>query len=128
MIVEIFDGKVYHIYPEYTKDSLPEVQEIVFRDLPKGVVEGTAYDLESDSLVVDDFIIKYREMEINNLLRRCDADSGKARRKIRAEDKSYSWQALLDALDKYAEELESVRNQKDFPLIVQYPAYPSYVN
>lgn len=52
-------------------------------------------------------------------------DTMQALRKIREGDTSIDWSKWLDMLDAYNVAIEETKNQKDYPLKVIYPDYPT---
>ena len=52
-------------------------------------------------------------------------DTMQALRKIREGDTSIDWSKWLDMLDAYNVAIEETKNQKDYPLKVIYPEYPT---
>lgn len=52
-------------------------------------------------------------------------DTLQALRKIREGDTSMDWSKWLDMLDAYNQAIEDTKNQKDYPLKVIYPEYPT---
>ena len=52
-------------------------------------------------------------------------DTMQALRKIREGDTSIDWESWLKTLDDYNVAIEKTKNQKDYPLKVIYPDYPT---
>lgn len=147
MIVEIIDGHVHRIYPEYSsmeairglfapnihmEEAPDEVREGWIFDSTKSgesrftrppIPEGWEYDPVSGlPIPPPDESSRYSERRTLHGL--TDADTMKALRKIREGDTSMDWSKWLDMLDAYNQAIEDTKNQKDYPLKVIYPDYP----
>lgn len=84
--------------------------------------EGCIYDPET-GVVIN--IIEERSMERIAKHQNTINDTMQALRKIREGDTSMDWSKWLDMLDAYNVAIEETKNQKDYPLKVVYPEYPT---
>ena len=148
MIVEIIEGIVHRIYPEYAsmdairglyapnihmEEAPDNVREgWIFHEDKTGdsrftmppIPEGWEYDPVSglpippmsESVRSDERAVKHAETT---------NDTMQALRKIREGDTSIDWAKWLDMLDAYNLAIEDTKNQKDYPLKVVYPEYPT---
>ena len=81
-------------------------------------LDGMKYDLVTRKMYTHD---EYRLILHN----RTTDDTMQALRKIREGDTSIDWESWLKALDDYNVAIEDTKNQKDYPLKVVYPEYPT---
>lgn len=81
-------------------------------------LDGMKYDLVTRKMYTHD---EYRLILHN----RTSDDTLQALRKIREGDTSRDWESWLKALDDYNVAIEDTKNQKDYPLKVIYPDYPT---
>ena len=144
-IVEIVDGRVHREYPEL--NSLDEAyrtyaRTLMFVEAPDTVFPGYGFDSTKKG---DERFIRpkledgweYNESgypwnpEVQRSNERTDRhaqttnDTMQALRKIREGDTSIDWESWLKALDDYNVAIEDTKNQKDYPLKVVYPEYPT---
>lgn len=147
MIVEIIDGHVHRIYPEYSsmeaikglfapnihmEEAPDEVREGWIFDSTKSgesrftrppIPEGWEYDSVS-GLPIPPPDESSRYSERRTLHELTDADTMQALRKIREGDTSIDWSAWLAALDAYNMAIEETTKQEGYPQKVIYPVYP----
>lgn len=144
-IVQVFQNKVYYILEGYDslsdarccfdsntilEEASDEVQvgwdfhEDAVGDarFTRPMEPGKIYDENLGSLVDAE---EYRSNERVSLHESTTDDTLQALRKIREGDTSIDWELWLKALDDYNVAIEDTKNQKDYPLKVVYPEYPT---
>lgn len=148
MIVEIMDGIVHKIYPEYSsiesirglfapnihmEEAPDEVREgWIFDNTKSGesrftrppIPDGWEYDpISGLPTPPADESSRYSERKMLHEL--TNSDTMQALRKIREGDTSIDWSKWLDELDAYNVAIEKTKEQADYPLKVVYPKYPT---
>lgn len=145
-VFQILNGLCHREYPEYK--SAEEARRffaptIVFVDAPNWVWEGYGFDGSksgdnrfirpalSEGWTYDEETGLPRQYEAERAMERKNRhaettnDTMQALRKIREGDNSIDWAKWLDMLDAYNLAIEETKNQKDYPLKVIYPEYPT---
>ena len=144
-VFEIVNGVCFKEYPEYSsaseasKNYAPNIQ---FVDAPDNVWTGYGFDPTkagdsrfirpelSDGWVYDENGNPWNPEEQRAVERigkhsETTNDTMQALRKIREGDTSIDWELWLKTLDDYNVAIEKTKNQKDYPLKVVYPEYPT---
>ena len=144
-VVEIVNNTVWAEYPMYSdaqearRNYAPTLQ---FEDAPDNIRIGFGFDptkkgderfirpLLNDGWVYDEDNYPWnpeeqRELERKEMHDNTTSDTMQALRKIREGDTSIDWSKWLDMLDAYNLAIEDTKNQKDYPLKVIYPEYPT---
>lgn len=126
MIVQILDGIVYCEMPYNTLEEASKyyAPDIILREVPDDIPEGTGYDLETDTLVANDILVRHRENEIAKRKMAVDADYLEALKAIRKGDTSKDWDARATAIETYLDALDAVKEQKGYPISVVWPTKP----
>ena len=126
MIVQILDGIVYCEIPYNTLEEASEcyAPDIILREVPDDIPEGTEYDLKTDSLVANDALIKYRSREIAGRKKAIEQNYLSALKAIRKGDTSKDWEAKATAIEAYLDALDAVKEQKGYPISVEWPTKP----
>lgn len=127
MIVQILDGIVYCMIPYITLDEAREcyAPDIILREVPDDIPEGTGYDLETDSLVANDALTRHRSNEIVGRKKAVEQDYLSALKAIRKGDPSKDWEARATAIEAYLDALDAVLSQAGYPITVEWPEYPT---
>lgn len=129
-IVQILNGLVWHVYPEYTKlsDTIGRfAPDILFVEAPDYVTEQWRYDTSSGTFTAyEGYWESVRARERADLHEATTNDTMQALRKIRESDSSMDWSAWLDALDAYNAAIEATKEQEGYPDRVEYPPYPTH--
>lgn len=148
--MKLFDVVDNEIHAEYTgmyenaeEASKHYAPNIVFVDAPNWVFPGFGFDPSRSG---DDRFIEptsdspgwvyygngtFWNPEQTRISERRDKhaettnDTMQALRKIREGDNSIDWELWLKTLDDYNVAIEKTKNQKDYPLKVVYPEYPT---
>ena len=128
MIAQIWQDIVY--CTSYTFKTLGEAYEaypigIVFREIPDDIPAGTGYNLETDTLVANDVLIKHRSNEIAERKEAVEQDYLSALKAIRKGDTSKDWEARATAIEAYLDALDAVLSQAGYPITVEWPEYPT---
>lgn len=147
MMVEILDGIVYKIHPEYpNRDAIRGLfaSNIHMEEAPDEVREGWIFDATKagdarysmppipkgwtydpvSGLPIPPVTKMQREMERKALHAKTTNDTMEALRKIREGDTSRDWSKWLDMLDAYNLAIEKTKEQEGYPQDVTYPEYP----
>lgn len=127
MIAQIWQDIVY--CTSYTFKTLEEAHKsypigVVFREIPDDIPAGTGYDLETDSLVANDILVRHRENEMAERKMAVDTDYLEALKAIRKGDTSKDWEAKATAIEAYLDALDAVKEQKGYPISVVWPTKP----
>ena len=127
MIAQIWQDIVY--CTSYTFKTLEEAYraypvDVVFREIPDNIPAGTGYDLETDSLVANDILVRHRENEMAERKMAVDTDYLEALKAIRKGDTSKDWEAKATAIEAYLDALDAVKEQKGYPISVEWPTKP----
>ena len=127
MIAQIWQDIVY--CTSYTFKTLEEAYraypvDVVFREIPDNIPAGTGYDLETDSLVANDILVRHRENEMAERKMAVDTDYLEALKAIRKGDTSKDWEAKATAIEAYLDALDAVKEQKGYPISVIWPTKP----
>lgn len=127
MIAQIWQDIVY--CTSYTFKTLEEAYkaypvDVVFREIPDDIPAGTGYDLETDSLVANDILVRHRENEMAERKMAVDTDYLEALKAIRKGDTSKDWEAKATAIEAYLDALDAVKEQKGYPISVAWPTKP----
>ena len=128
MIAQIWQDIVY--CTSYTFKTLEEAYraypvDVVFREIPDDIPAGTGYDLETDSLVANDILVRHRENEMAERKMAVDTDYLEALKAIRKGDTSKDWEAKATAIEAYLDALDAVPSQAGYPITVEWPEYPT---
>lgn len=126
MIVQILDGIVYCEIPYNTLEEASEcyAPDIILREVPDDIPEGTGYDLETDSLVANDALTRHRSNEIVGRKKAVEQDYLSALKAIRKGDTSKDWESRATAIETYLDALDVVKEQKGYPISVVWPTKP----
>lgn len=129
MIAQIWQDIVY--CTSYTFKTLEEAYKaypvgVAFREIPDDIPAGTGYDLETDSLVANDILVRHRENEMTERKMAVDTDYLEALKAIRKGDASKDWEAKATAIEAYLDALDAVKEQKGYPISVEWPTKPEY--
>lgn len=127
MIAQIWQDIVY--CTSYTFKTLEEAYkaypvDVVFREIPDDIPAGTGYDLETDSLVANDVLVKYRSSEIAERKEAVEQDYLSALKAIRKGDTSKDWESRATVIEAYLDALDAVKEQKGYPISVVWPTKP----
>ena len=127
MIVQILDGIVYCEMPYNTLEEASKyyAPDIILREVPDDIPEGTGYDLKTDAVVANDVLIKYRSREIAGRKKAIEQDYLSALKAIRKGDTSKDWEAKATAIEAYLDALDAVPSQAGYPITVEWPEYPT---
>ena len=144
-VVEIVNKRVHREYWEYqTAEEAQKhfAQNIHFENAPDWVWEGYGFDASktgddrfirpalSEGWVYNEDGLPWnpeyaRTGEREQMHAETTNDTLQALRKIREGDTSIDWESWLKTLDDYNVAIEDTKNQKDYPLKVVYPEYPT---
>ncbi len=127
MIVQILDGIVYCMIPYNTLEEASEcyAPDIILREVPDDIPEGTGYDFKTDSLVANNALIRHRSNEIAGRKKAIEQDYLSALKAIRKGDTSKDWEAKATAIEAYLDALDAVPSQAGYPITVEWPEYPT---
>lgn len=127
VIVQILNGIIYCEIPYDTLEKARNcyAPDIILREVPDDIPEGTGYDLETDSLVANDALIRYRSRDIAGRKKAVEQDYLSALRAIRKGDSSKDWEARATAIEAYLDALDAVPSQAGYPITVEWPEYPT---
>lgn len=127
MIVQILDGAVHCEIPYRTLEEASKcyAPDIILREVPDDIPEGTGYNLETDSLVANEALTRYRSNEIAERKKAVEQDYLSALKAIRKGDASKDWEARATAIEAYLDALDAVLSQAGYPITVEWPEYPT---
>lgn len=128
MIAQIWQDIVY--CTSYTFRTLEEAYKaypigVVFREIPDDIPAGAGYNLETDTLVANDVLIKHRSNEIAEKKEAVEQDYLSALKAIRKGDTSKDWESRATAIEAYLDALDAVLSQAGYPITVEWPEYPT---
>lgn len=116
--IEIVEAPDY-VFMGWTFDPSKEGDERFIQPVPG---DGLAYNPDTGEIFNPQ---ETRFYERSNLHAATTNDTLQALRKIREGDTSIDWESWLKVLDDYNVAIEDTKNQKDYPLKVIYPDYPT---
>lgn len=128
MIVQISNNVVYCAIPYNTLEEAREcyAPDIILREVPDDIPEGTGYSLETEAIVANDVLVKHRCHEVMKRKKAVEHDYLSALISIRKGDTSEDWEAKATTLEAYLDALDAVKEQKGYPIFIEWPTRPEY--